>query len=33
MEKVLPSAETFADAQYQARSMEEQAKQLAKMHQ
>uniref|UniRef100_A0A1X7TEW5 Retrotransposon gag domain-containing protein n=1 Tax=Amphimedon queenslandica TaxID=400682 RepID=A0A1X7TEW5_AMPQE len=31
-EKVLPSAETFADALYQARRMEEQAKQLVKMH-
>ena len=31
-EKVLPSAETFADALYQARTMEEQSKQLSKMH-
>uniref|UniRef100_A0A1X7U0M3 Uncharacterized protein n=1 Tax=Amphimedon queenslandica TaxID=400682 RepID=A0A1X7U0M3_AMPQE len=30
--KVLPSAETFADALYQAWRMEEQAKQLVKMH-
>ena len=31
-EKVLPSAETFADALYQARTMEEQSMQLSKMH-
>ena len=31
-EKALPSAETFADALYQARTMEEQSKQLSKMH-
>ena len=31
-EKVLPSTETFADALYQARTMEEQSKQLSKMH-
>ena len=32
-EKILPSAETFADALYQARTMEEQSKQLRCMHQ
>ena len=31
-EKVLPSADIFADALYQARTMEEQSKQLSKMH-
>ena len=31
-EKVLPSAETFTDALHQARVMEEQARQLAKLH-
>ena len=31
-EKALPSADTFADALYQARSMDEQSKQLSKMH-
>ena len=30
--KVLPSAETFADALYQTKTMEEQSKQLSKMH-
>ena len=32
-EKILPSAETFADALYQVRTMEEQSKQLTCMHQ